>query len=296
MDYGKILAKAFEYALKYKSLWILGFFASFFGGSYGFANRESSASAAGMFFENTTLIVLLVIYALILFFLFIVMHLVRTASLIDAISKLEKTREYKLKESFKAGTDAFWSFLGLWLIIVAAAVAVIIVLAVPTLLAFYISTLLGILILLAVIPATVVAFFVISTIYAFAQREIIIADKKIGDAVIQGYILLRNFPARNIVIFLITFVIGLIMFALNTLLVLLFAMPLIIAGVSQTPAIVFSLLFIEVPIFIAIAILITGSFGTFQNSIFTIYYMELIQLPVPSSVSVPPASSHGTAT
>ncbi len=281
MDYGKILKRAFDYTLRHKSLWILGFFSTFFGSTYGFINRDNQTNAAGILFGNPTLLIFLIIYALTLFFLFIVMHLISTAGLIDAVAEMEGGKKYELKSSFKVGTDSFWRFLGLWLLMFSGVLVTAIILAVPAIIAFILETLLGILFLIALIPAALVGYFVIDMIYLFAQREIVIHKSRIGDAVSRGYLLLKNHLAGNVVAFLIVSGIGLVMFALNSLLVLIFAMPLIIAGTPQASAIVFIMLFIEVPIFIAVAILITGSFGTFQNSILTLYYLKIKSLPLP---------------
>ncbi|SYZ74522.1 membrane hypothetical protein [Candidatus Zixiibacteriota bacterium] len=287
MDFGRILRRAFDYTFKYKSLWVLGFFSTFFGNTYGFIDRENQTNAAGILFGNPTLLIFLIIYAMTLFFLFIVMHLISTAGLIDAIAGLEDGRKYELKNSFKVGTDTFWRFLGLWLLLIATVLAVAVILAVPIVVAFILSTLLGILFLIALIPAALAAYFVIDMIYLFAQREIVIRRQKIGDAVVTGYFLLKNNLPGNVIAFFIISGIGLVMFALSSLLVLIFALPLIMAGTTQAAAIVFIMLFIEVPIFIAVAILITGSFGTFQNSILTIYYLKIRALSAPAAAPLP---------
>jgi hypothetical protein len=290
MDYGKLLNRSFSISWEFKVLWVLGFFASFFGGSSMFINQEHQAKVAGVVSDHPYLIMIILIYALLLVFFFLIMHLICAAGLTDAVVKVEREARCSLKESFKVGAHYFWSFGGLWLIALFTMIAIIALLAIPVAVIFSASVVVGFLILVLVIPIFMAALYAFTSVYGLAQRELIIGGRDIADAIMEGFHLFKAHPGKNLVVFLISLAIGLILFTLNAMLVLVFALPLIFGSFgSATTAVI--LLIVEVPVFITVAIVVTGYFGAMLSSFFTLFYLELRKLTPYQAIAAAPAPS-----
>jgi hypothetical protein len=290
MDYGKLINRAFSISWKYKILWVLGFFASFFGGSSMFISHEHQAKVANVISDHPYLITIILIYALFLVFFFLIMHLICAAGLTDAVVKVEREGKCGLKEPFKVGAHYFWRFGGLWLLALFTMIAIIALLAIPVAVIFAASVVAGFLILVLVIPIFMAALYAFTSIYGLSQRELVIGGFDIADSIIGGFHLFKKHPGKNLVVFLISLAIGLILFTLNAMLVLIFALPLIFGNFGSATTTVI-LLIVEVPVFISVAIVITGYFGAMLSSFFTLFYLELRKLTPYQSIETVPAPS-----
>ncbi len=132
MDYGKILARAFEITFKYRALWLFGFLMALFGGSSGsnfnFGNwgggRDFPTTARGGeglptlppdFWQNLTLIILLVCCVIVvLAILGIVLRFLSRAALIGLVQELETNGTVPtIRRGFSIGADRFWPQLGI---------------------------------------------------------------------------------------------------------------------------------------------------------------------------------------
>jgi hypothetical protein len=280
MDFGKLIGRALKIAWNHKILWVLGFFASFLGGSEIFVSEDHKARAGEFISQHPVLLTIVLSYAFFLFVFFLCMHIVGSAGLIKAVSQIEENRPGRLREYCGSGLKYFARFLGLWFILTIAVIIAALAVVMPIVAGFFFSTLIGVLLLAGLIPVGLIALFIIFTIYHLAQRDIAIGDRSLFDGLGTAYNLLRNHIGKSVVVFLVNMIAGLILFSFNTFLILLLAIPLILGGFESIKAIIL-LLIMEVPLFIAIAIPLTGFFGTFMNALYTIFYMELQKTPTP---------------
>ncbi|UCD16465.1 MAG: hypothetical protein JSV44_08345 [Candidatus Zixiibacteriota bacterium] len=292
MDYGKLVNQSFEISWKYKSLWILGFFASvsFFTG--GLENHLKDRTWPTLSDIHIAIIILAVLtMAIIALFLFI-MHLISVAGLIDGVFRVERGDGYRLRQLFKTGATHFWRFLGLFFIFFLITGSCIVFLVGGVVLAFVFLELVGFLVLLVAIPVGLGVIFFFGNMYSLTQREIVASKISLFDAISEAYQLLTKNLGSNILIFLITAFLGIAIFLISVLLMAAFAIPtLIIATMSLTALII--MLFVSIPVFIGIMVVVEGLLGTFLNSLFTLFYLELRKLtprqplPAPGTGPVP---------
>ncbi len=277
MDFGSIIARSLNISWKYKILWVLGFFASFIGGSSVFIGKDHETRASEFISQNPWLLAVILGYALLLMLFFLCMHLIGSAGLIDAVSRLGEIHPPRLKESFKSGVVYFWKFLALWGMAIIAAIACFSLIAIPIALSFWASLMIGFIFLAILVIPAIAILFIFFSIYSLAQREIVIGHKTLFESIANAVRLCKKWIGKTLIIFFIDFITGLILFSLNTFLLMLLAIPLILLAIKST-ALLLLLLLVEIPLFIIFAIVITGFFGTFMNSLYTIFYLDLKKL------------------
>lgn len=185
--------------------------------------------------------------------------------------------DYTLKGLFGIGFENFWRFLGLFFHVFFCIGTFVIFLISVTVLAIVLIGGFGALILLPVIPVGLVGIFLAGTIYSLSQRDIVVAGTPIFEAIGEGYKRLVRHIGPNIIIFLITVFLEVLILIVGLIIIGSFALPIVIIW-SQSTALVIVTLAILVPIFILISIVIEGFLGTFFNSLFTLFYLELRKL------------------
>jgi hypothetical protein len=208
------------------------------------------------------------------------MNLIAVAGLVDGVMKIIGGKSVSLKELFRSGFRHIRYFSGLWLILIATCLVLALLFITISVVPFILAGTWGLLILPITVPLAAAVVFSIISIYSLAQREIVIGGKDLFDSISGAYNLLLSYPGQNLIIFLISMLLFILLFILNSALFAIFSVPLALA-LSHSELTLAVLLFIEVPIFIAAAIAISGFFGTILNSIYTIFYLELRKLPAP---------------
>lgn len=290
MDYGEIIGTAFKVAWRNKSLWILGLFAA---GISNFSDGINSPFKKqleldefqilgytidfGRFAESNIWVLvaiagLLVVY----FFIFLILNCICTPALIDAVNRLTRGGVYRLRDSFSAGIDFFWRYLGIIILKIMAGVVGCAALIGPAVLFFIISPILGVLSLLLIIPLFFLFIFAISTIPALAQRAMVIRDINITDALAEGLDLFWKNKIHSLIIFLlyIALAIGL---ALGLMIVLgIMSFPFIFIASSSTTGLILALA-VGLPIVMVIMLPISGFLGTAFEAMYTIFYIRLVE-------------------
>lgn len=310
MDYNNLLSNAFTLSWKHKVLWVLGFFAT--STSYfGVANRLIpdkpdlwNFDIEDGFFQgiidwfrfnpeiSIALIIFIVAMVLLLFLVLFILSLISVAGLIDGVYKIEKNENIKLSQLFKTGAAHFWRFLGLFLIAVVVGITFAVLIILPIVLAFIMTPVLGVLSLLIGIPIGFAGIFFFGNIYSLAQREIVAFGSPVFQAIGEGYTLLIRHVGPNLVIFLIGFFLEIVLIIGATVLILLFAVPIVLMSTYSTWILVASIVII-LPLFLMVAIVVEGFLGTFFGSLITLFYLELRKLS--PRQAVPPASDAAAA-
>jgi hypothetical protein len=116
---------------------------------------------------------------------------------------------------------------------------------------------------------------------------IVVRNCSIGDALSEGFLLMRQYLSKTIVMFVLIFFLG-IAFVIGTLIMwAVVGLPIggIVWAMTQSVAagIVMAILF-----GIPISLVVGGYFGTFFSSLYTLFYFELVE---PSSSRIPPAAA-----
>ena len=289
MNYGKMVEDSFGLSWKYKSLWFFGLFAGS-SAEYNFSYEpeqefdpasldfESSEQFFSYFFEYLAPIVAAI---LVLALVLSILRLICSPALVDGVNKVTRGGTYKFWESYSRGLDFFWRYLGLNVLFVAVIIGVIIV-------SIGIVALIHWVMLLLVIPVLIVSFFVGSSVFSLAERSLVVRDNSIGDALEEGWVLLKNNVGRCIVIVLI--IIGLAL-AVGIVLALLgfmlyFPINLIVGGITENIGLTFVLAII---LGLPVSIILGGFGGTFLHSLYTLFYFGLVDPSTPYAAHSPTA-------
>jgi len=307
MDYNNLITKAFNISWKHKALWILGFFATsmgYFGGhdlkdfrmqdkidNWRYGSGGDVLDRVKDWFEmNTELSIALIMFfiamLLLLMLFFFVMNLISIAGLIGAVYKIEKNEKYKLGQLFKIGASYFWRFLGLFILSFIIGFTFVLLIIIPIVLAFIMTPVLGVLAILIGIPFGLAGIFFFGNIYSLAQREIVAYKTPFFKAIGEAYNLLIKHIGPNLVIFIITTILWIVIIIGAVIIAIIFAIPIVLLAAQSVMTLVLSLLII-VPVFLMVAVVVEGFLGTFFNSLMTLFYLELRKLTPHSSVPPP---------
>lgn len=293
MDYGKIISTGFTQAWKYKSLWVLGFLA---GGGIGniptdrmkgtgdagdffnwrglFDGGGFNALGLGDFLAGNILLILAIIGAFLLVgFIFFILHFMALGGLIDAGGVLKRKGQYSLGSSFQAGISRFWQLLGLGLLlflVVIAALAVMIGIGVAV---FLISTPLGFLSLIFLIPVSIVFIYFTSMVNLYAERLIILEKRPVFDSIADGYTMFTNNLGPSTLYFLVLMGIS-IAAAIGVFVIMAgVAIPFVALGFVQ----IWVALLLGIPTVLVILFLVSGYTGAAINLMSTEFYFQVAE-------------------
>jgi hypothetical protein len=294
MDYGKLLRRSFDFTWKYKTLWVLGFFATSYGSLTELLKKIPGQTDGwlesyhpGIFdvvkdwILSAPGIVVLTSLAgslILLVLFFIVMHFISAPGLIKSVFQNERGVGCTLKSAFKSGTRYFWRFLGLFIILFFTVIFFMAFLLVrPLIISIAAFDAWGLILLIFIIPIMFVGIFFSGNIYSLAQRDIVDNETPVFEAIGEGYHLLIKHLAANFIIFLIKIGLEIVIFIAGAIIIAICAIPAVLIGLSSTSLLIITLL-IVIPIFILIFIVVEGFLGTFFNSLLTYFYFELRKL------------------
>ena len=290
---GPVVHRAWEITRHYKGLWVLGAFA---GAAPTFAyqwqmSRDPSSSSLGFANLLTTANTILVLILLSLGVLTVILHLICSAALVDAVNRLARTGVYRLGASFSAGFDYFWRFLGLLLMNFLASIVLILLIGLPAALMFLAGTSIGFFSLIVFVPIGVVGFLSLFCIYELARRAVVMRGISIGDGVEEAWYLFRHNLATNAQL-------TLIVFGLTLAMVLIF---IVIIGLAVAPFVTLALvphfgfilaLILGIPVLFLVLVLFNGFSGAFLSAIYTLFYFELLQMGDSVTFSLPQESGN----
>ena len=295
MDYGNLINKAFNLAWKHKILWVLGFFAASWGYVGSFDIEEKLPNFSRDWFHDfephfiegikdwiihgpgLAIVIMIIGFAFILGLALFILHLMSVAGLIEGVVRIERGNSHKLKELFGVGAHYFWRFLGLFFLALLVGAIFFFLMILPTVVSIAVLGVVGILMLIIVIPVSFAGIFFFGNLYSLAQREMVIYNAPVFEAIKEGYNLLIKHLGPNIIIFLITTFLWIAIVISGLILTFIFAIPAVIIGAWSALFMILALIVI-LPVFLLVAIVVEGFLGTFFNSLFTYFYLELRKL------------------
>lgn len=276
MQIGDLVSRSWDISLKYKSLWILGLLAEGAWFSSALRNQDNSWRFGESDFLFSGMAIALAFALLLLMFVLLILHFLSVAGLIDSVNRITRGGEYRLSQAFATGFRVFWRFIGLWLVLLMAVLGLTVALAIPVVLLFVVSTLLGVLSLIVTIPILLAGLFAFYNVYALTQRAIVARDCSIGDALSEAYWLFRRNLGPNVAVFLVFVVLAIVITIVAVMIVLLIAAPFIAMALSSTAGIVGAIIF-GVPVVAAVVLVLEGFSGVFLNSMYTLFYFGLVE-------------------
>jgi hypothetical protein len=288
MDYGKIIRDSFALAWRHKTLWILGIFAGFGGGFNTSFNKNDIEALRGGPFGNalgglgessSEIWHTLAPYAIgitIFGLIFLAMHCIATPGLIDAVNRITRGGTYKLAESFSTGIDFFWRTLGMLILMIVTFMALIVALVVMVVVSWMAAMPLGVVTLLLAIPIFLSGLAVIGSVYTLGLRAMVVRNVSIGDAIAEGYTLFRAHLGKNIIFLLINIGLAIALAIAVGIATLVVYGPIVVLAYSLGLALWQSFL-LAVVLALPLTIPIGGYLGTFQSSMYTIFYFALVE-------------------
>jgi hypothetical protein len=290
MDYGEIISSAFKVAWRNKTLWILGLFAagfSNFSDSFDFPFRGEIESTDFQilgytidfhnFAESNLWILIAIASLLVIYFLiFLILHCICTPALIDAVNRLTRGGVYRLRDSFSAGLDYFWRYIGLNILVIMIGIVGSVALIGPVVLLFIIAVPLGVLSLFPLIPLFFFFIYALSTISTLGERAMVIRNINITDALAEGMDLFWKNKIHSLIIFLLYLALT-IGIALGLLAVFgLMSVPFIFIASASTTGLIMALA-IGLPLLMILMLPISGFLGTAFEAMYTIFYIRLVE-------------------
>jgi hypothetical protein len=307
MDYGAVVNRAFQIAWRYKSLWIFGLFAGGLtnfnlslpgdmggetGGDLPFAvSPEALAAMMGA----------IALLALGFFVLYVVAYCISAGALVDGVNRIERGGVYTFGSSFSAGLDYFWRMLGLGVLYTVSIVFVFLVVIfffvmVGVLMgvsfgegsggAVAVLVILGILIL---IPVLMALYLIIMTPFTLAQRALVVRDASIADALGEGWVLFKENFGKSLLIYLIK--LGISIGVGIAMLFIFGIVALIVLVVVPNPMDhLIEFVILGIVFGLPISLLIGGFFGTFNSSLYTLFYFRLVEPERYNPPQTPPES------
>jgi hypothetical protein len=299
MDFGKVLGRAWEITWRWKVLWIFGFLASLGQGTQGTSSYQTSGQDFDRWAQNPSElwalmggVVLAVICILFIIVIIVwVVSVISRGALIAGVVQVEDEGSTSFGQAWAVGAKKFWTLFGLG--VLAALPMIILVFLGAIFFAVGIASGVG---LMDVQEATSIAAIVVTTIICvcflccglflvglvleqirvYGERAAILEDAGWIDAFKRGWQVIKENLGATIILWLIFFAIGIVIFGISFGIIMLLAAPfLAFLGVSDPgiwmigPAICLGLV-----MFIIFALL-RSVVTTYISATWTLAYREL---------------------
>ena len=255
MDFGKVLGRAWEITWRYKMLWVLGFLAglgqtggapqssySMSGYEYDRFSYELSESAAEFFAALSALILGIICLLFIIAILIWVVSVISRGGLIAAVQQVEEDGSTSFRQAWAVGVKKFWTLFGLSFL--SALPMIILIIIGVVFLAIGIGVAVGLLdtseaapiISLVLISVICGGFFfcgffllviVLEQIRIYGERAAILEDLGWIDAFKRGWQVFKENLGATIILWLIFFALGIVIFGITFVIMAAIAAPLL---------------------------------------------------------------------
>jgi hypothetical protein len=280
MDYSSLVDRSFRLAWNYKSLWVLGLFASYGSANFSYGDsRLKSIENSAPTTDPSAILAEMAPYLAVIIWLGIMMLLaycLTKPALIDAVNRIARGGVYRLSDSFSTGVSLFFRFLGLTIVSAVMATAAFALVVFFFVMMFAISPIIGILLLLPGIPILLAMAWLYVTVFQLAERALVVRNSNIADSIMEGWYLFRNHLKESAIMML-------IFFGLSIGVAIAAMVVMLVAGAPITVA-VMALNLPLLPALIAgfimalpVAIVVGGFVGTAMTALYTLFYFELVE-------------------
>jgi hypothetical protein len=302
MDFGKVLGRAWEITWRWKMLWVLGFLAAL-GQAGGFPQSSYSYDWDGFdsffyrpigplddFFAAITAAIIAVICVFIIIAIIIwVISVIARGGLIAAVQQIEDDGTTSFGRAWSVGVKKFWTLFGLGILT-----------TLPMLIIFFLSAVVGIAyfiglvgtqpteelvggsILLAILCGGLLCcgtFFlgvILEQIRIYGERAAVLEDVGWIDSFVRGWNVLKENLGATIILWLIFFAIGIVIFGITFLIGIAIAAPFLgLFFVNDPGAWVFAPICIGGLLGVIVFALIRSIVVAFTSSTWTLAFREM---------------------
>jgi hypothetical protein len=254
MDFGKVLGRAWEITWRWKMLWVLGFLAALGQGSGGGQPNYSMSGdeferfgyqlgdSAEQFFALISGLVLgLICLMLIVAIALWVVSVIARGGLIAGVQQVEEEGSTSFRKAWSAGARKFWTLFGLGILAALPLILLIIIGLVVLTLGIFVGIGLmdvgeaaGIttIVLVSIICGgflccgLFILVIILEQIRVYGERAAILEDLGWIDAFKRGWEVLKDNLGATIILWLIFFALGIVIFGISFVLVFALAAPL----------------------------------------------------------------------
>lgn len=297
MDYFALVKKAFQITIKNKYLWLFGFFVGTSSGSYNYYSGGSGSGNSGSgnysyqqfvndarnFLADNWIwitVIGLLILAVIIFFL--VMRILSQGALIGSVDKIDNAKNSSIKDGFKIGRKSFWSVFGIGFLSGITIFIAIIILGVPIMFLFvykmYVrGVILALIGLVIFIPLTIV----VNYMAVYGYRYVVLKNKKAIESLKLAFNLFIKNIWPSIVTSLILMLVGMMVMIATIILIIALGIPFLILGLLAYLAAkwvgAMIVIGLAVVVFFVLMTFLGAAISTFQSSLWTLTFKELIK-------------------
>jgi hypothetical protein len=298
IDFGSIIQKSFNIAWRHKTLWIFGLFAGGIEGSNfewmeDMGREEADMSFAYDLFDRMDLpydmippeiaiLSGLAVWLLALGLLFFICYLMAQPAIIDGVNCITRGGTYTFASSFSRGTDFFWRFFGMTLIEIFVGITTVFTVVVLAIALTPFS-------LLLTIPTSLIFFFFAFHTFALAEVAMVARDNQIGDAIAEGWGLVKNNLGSCFLMTLVLMGLGIAFMMVIGMAALILYLPVNLIVYALTDSMV-GILMLALFIGLPVSVVLGGYTGTFFNAMYVQFYFGLVE-PKPTGKIAPPAVS-----
>ena len=257
MDFGKVLGRAWEITWRWKMLWVLGFLAALGQGSggsgapqmnYTFAEEDFQrwgfqfGESAEQFFTGIAFLALgLCCLALIVVILLWIVSLIARGGLIAAVQQVEEEGKTSFGKAWSAGARKFWTLFGLGVLSAIPLILLIIIGLIILTLGIMVGV--GMMDVAEAAGITTIVIFsitcggflccglfalviILEQIRIYGERAAMLEDLGWIDAFKRGWQVLKDNIGATLILWLIFFALGIVIFAISFVIVIALTVPL----------------------------------------------------------------------
>lgn len=258
MDFGKVLGRAWEITWRWKMLWVLGFLAALGQGggfpqpSYSFSGDEfdqftyTPIGPLDEIFAAMTAIIavicIVIIIAIIIAIIIWVISVIARGGLIAAVQQIEDDGTTSFGRAWSVGAKKFWTLFGLG-VLTTLPTLILVFFGVAVGIAYFVGVVGGVTeptdevlggsILLAILCGgflccgTFILGIVLEQIRIYGERAAVLEDVGWIDSFVRGWQVLKENLGATIILWLIFFAIGIVIFGITFVIGIAIAAPLL---------------------------------------------------------------------
>jgi len=285
--YGKLIGETFRIALRNPRLWPFGVLAGTGGTGFNFSLDTGGGSGDGSFDPDPALIVAIVIAVLVLVLLAAIASVLSQGALVEGVVGIQRGEERGFRQGLRAGRATFWRMVGLYLLVAALALSVVVAVAVvaggAVLATFAMTDAVAARVLVAVLggltalAALLVVLLPLLVVQQHAVRELVLGGAGPVAALRGGWRVLRGNMASSVIIFLIQQGLVLVGYSAVGIAAVVLAAPaitfLIIFGTTTGSIVVAA---VTAVLALPAAVAAAGAVGTFGHGLWTLGYGRMV--------------------
>lgn len=303
MDFGKVLGGAWEITWRWKMLWVLGFLAGLgqvagvSQSSYNYSGDEFNSFRwtptvpLDEFFAAVTAVIIAIICILLIIVIIIwVVSVIARGGLIASVQQIEDEGTTTFSRAWAAGVKKFWTLFGLSLL---SPLSLLVLFFIGGVFAFFLvtvsiglmdsseaveifSTLLAILCSGFLCCGLIILAVVLEQIRIYGERAAILEDLGWIDAFVRGWQVLKKNLGATIILWLIFFALGIVLFGISFGIVFALVAPLLGLFIVSEPGYwIFAPICIGGLLGVIIFALVRSIVTAFTSSTWTMAYRQM---------------------